>query len=280
MIRKCPTALTLLASLALTAPASAAIHYQATTDTDAGGRAMKMVVEAWVDGERAKIEFKDSDNPLMGEGTYLLTKDGGQTMILVNPKEKTFARFDTDAMLKSAGAMMNSMGGMFKMEVTNPKVQVVLDEDGGAVVGLPTRHLRSQHSYTMLVKVMGRGQTTEVEQVQDLWVTNAIGDVGLAAWLRKTPAKTGIESLDTLIAAEAGKIQGVPLKLETVSTSRSDKGKQTTTRTTMQVTELDADAAAPPASTFEVPAGYEETQLMPAGAENPFEAMRKQKGGK
>lgn len=266
-----------LVAAAVAAPASAAIHYQATTETHGGDQRMKMVVEGWVDGEKAKVDFKDSDNPLMGDGTYLLTKDGGQTLVLINPQEKTFASFDLDAMLKTAAAIMNSMGGLFKMEVVNPKVEVVLDEDGGSVAGLPTRHIRSQSSYTMQVKVLGRSQASEVEQLQDLWVTHAIRDRGFGVWLRKTPPKTGVASLDKLIAAEAGKIEGFPLKMETVSTTRSDKGKQTTTRTTMQVTELDTDAAAPPASTFEVPAGYEETQLLPAGEGNPFEQMMKQK---
>ncbi len=267
-----------LLAAVLAAPASAAIHYQATTDTDGGGQQMKMVVEGWVDGGKAKVEFKDSDNPLMGDGTYLLTKDGAQTLVLVNPKEKTYAVFDVSAMVGMAGAMMNSMGSMFKMEVVDPKVETVVDEDGGAVLGLPTRHLRFEHSYGMKVKVLGMTQASEVEQTQDVWVTTAVRDPGLGAWLRASPPKTGVEAFDKLIAAQIGRIEGFPLKTETVSTSRTDKGKATTTRSTMQVTELDADAAPPPASTFEVPAGYTATELLPAGEGNPFEALMKQKG--
>lgn len=279
MTRKSSIALALAVALMIASPALAAIHYQATTETSGEGQRMKMVVEGWVDGEKAKVEFKDSDNPIMGKGTYMLTKDGGQTLVLVDPKEKTYATLDLDGLLKGVGAMMNSMGGLFKMEVSNPKVVQVLDEDGGAVAGLPTRHIQSKHSYSMQVKVLGRTQATEVEAVQDMWVTNAISDRGLGAWLRKAPPKTGHEAIDKLIAAEAGKVEGFPLKTETVSTSRSDKGKATTSRTTMQVTELDTAAAAPPASAFEVPAGYEETQLLPTGAGNPFEALQKRDGG-
>lgn len=278
MDRKRQILMAWLAAAMLAAPASAAIHYQATTDTSGDGQKMQMVVEGWVDGGNAKVEFKDSDNPLMGDGTYLITKDGAKTLLLVNPKEKTYAVFDVSAMIGMAGAMMSSMGSMLKMEVVDPKVETVVDEDGGAVLGLPTRHLRFQHSYTLQVKVLGMSQVSEVEQVQDVWVTNAIRDPGLGAWLRTSPPKTGVESLDKLIAMQAGKIEGFPLKTEAVSTTRSDKGKAMTTRTTMVVTQLDADAAAPPASTFEVPAGYQATELLPMGEGNPFESLMKEKG--
>lgn len=48
----------------------------------------------WVEGDLGKVLFdqKDKDNP-MANGNYLLTRDGGATVFLVNPKEKTYAPF-------------------------------------------------------------------------------------------------------------------------------------------------------------------------------------------
>lgn len=49
----------------------------------------------------------------------------------------------------------------------------------------------------------------------------------------------------------------------TVSTSTAKKGKRTTTtRSTMEVTQLDANATVP-ASAFEIPKGFERTEIMP-----------------
>ncbi|HEX9943957.1 MAG TPA: hypothetical protein VGG03_18240, partial [Thermoanaerobaculia bacterium] len=74
----------------------------------------------------------------------------------------------------------------------------------------------------------------------------------------------GNAEFDKLIAAEAGKFQGFPLKMVTVSTTTQKKGnKTTTTRQTMEVTQLDSSAAVP-AATFEIPAGYKETQILPS----------------
>jgi hypothetical protein len=146
-------------------------------------------------------------------------------------------------------------------------VERLLDEDGGTVAGLPTRHLKLRTSYTLTVKVFGMGNATDVVSEQDVWATTRLVDPALGVWLRAEPPRTGNAELDKLIAAEAGKFQGFPLKMVTVTTSTQKKGnKTTTTRSTMEVTQLDTGAAVP-ASAFEVPAGYEKVELMPMARE-------------
>ncbi|HEX5758265.1 MAG TPA: DUF4412 domain-containing protein [Thermoanaerobaculia bacterium] len=251
-------ALLLLAAV----PATAGLRYQATTKTE-GGAASTMTVEGWVSGEKAKVLFRESTQPMTEAGTYLLTPDGGKTMYLVNPEEKTYAEWDLQAMLGMAGALTGGgMGPMFKMDFSEPKVEKLLDEDGGTVAGLPTRHTRFRTSYTVTVKVMGMGNTSDVVTEQDLWTTDQLQDVGLGVWLRAAP-RSGNEQLDKVIAAEMGKVAGFPLKSVTVSTTKGKKGKETVSRTTMEVTELDRTDVAD--STFALPAGYQEIQLLPAG---------------
>ena len=252
------TALLLLAAV----PAAAGIRYEAVTKTDGqGGGNTK--VEGWVSGEKAKILFRDSDQPLTEAGTYLLTRDGGKTIYLVNPEEKTYAEWDLQAMLGMAGALTGgAMGSLLKMDFSEPQVQQLADEDGGTVAGHPTRHTKFRTSYTVTVKVMGMGNTSDVVTEQDLWTTDQLQDVGLGVWLRASP-RSGNEQLDKLIATEMKKVQGFPLKSVTVSTTKGKKGKETVTRTSMEVTALErADIAD---ASFALPAGYEEIELLPAG---------------
>jgi len=54
-------------------------------------------------------------------------------------------------MLGTAGAVMNGMGAMVKMDFSTPKVEKLADEDGGTLLGLPTRHVRYRTSYTLTV---------------------------------------------------------------------------------------------------------------------------------
>ncbi|HEX7183461.1 MAG TPA: DUF4412 domain-containing protein [Thermoanaerobaculia bacterium] len=263
-LRRSIVALTLLAAAA--SPAFAGIHYKSTTRTEApSAQPMVMQVEGWVSGPKAKIEFDEaSGNPMVRKGAYLVTKNGGQTLYLVDPKEKTYAEWDLQAMLGFAGSVMNGMGPLLKVEFANLKTEKLLDEDGGAILGLPTKHYRFRTSYTMKMRVMGMANESDVVTDQDVWVTQKLQDAGLGAWLRSSPPRTGNEQFDKLINAEWSNIQGYPLKMVSVSTSTpKKKGQPTTTRTTMEVTQLDASATVAD-SAFEIPAGYEETQMMPA----------------
>src|SRR5258705_13889356 len=112
-------------------PAFAGIHYKSTTKSDdARGHSSEMQVEGWVAGDKARVEFKDSTNPnpATPKGTYLLTKDGGKTLFLVNPEEKTYAVWDLNAMLGTVGNVMNGMGALLKIQFSEPKVEKLTDE--------------------------------------------------------------------------------------------------------------------------------------------------------
>ena len=250
--------------LAAAVPCSAGIRYKAVTKTevDTGRGNSTVEVDGWVSGDNAKVAFvQSSGNPILKKGAYMLTKNGGKTLYLVDPEEKTYSEFDLSALLGTMGAVMNGMGPMLKIQFTDPKVEKISEGDGGTVLGLPTKHYKHKTSYSMTVKVFGMGNASDVVQEQDVWTTTSLVDPGLGAWLRADPPKTGNTEFDKLMASEMGRYSGFPLKMTTVSTTTQKKGnKQQTTRQTMEVTQLDAKASVPD-STFEIPAGYKETQL-------------------
>lgn len=252
--------------LAAAVPGSAGIHYKSVTKSqDARSNSSDIVAEGWVSGDNAKVAFVESKgNPMAQQGTYILSKDGGKTLYLVNPEEKTYAEWSLQGMLGAVGAVMNGMGPLLKIQFSDLKVDKISEEDGGTLLGLPTKHVKYRSSYTMSIKVLGMGNVTDVVSEQEVWATTKLTDAGMGVWLRSEPPRTGNAEFDRLIAAEGGKFQGLPLKMVTVSTSTPKKGgKPTTTRSSMEVTEIDANATVP-ASAFEIPSGYEETQIMPA----------------
>ena len=253
---------TLLAA-ALAAPAQAGIHYRATSETETQGQGQSMEVEAWVDGDNAKVTFAESDHPMLGAGTYLLTNDGGQTLYHVNPEEKTYSPFDLGSILAGAGAMLKGLGPMMKISFSNQKVEKLGEEAGPAILGYATTHYRFRTAYDLEVKVMGMGQSSHNETVTDTWATTALSDRGFGAWLRREPPKTGIADLDELIANEVTKsVKGVPLKVVAVTKSKDQRGRETTATTTMEVTAMKEEAV--PAGAFAMPKGYERVELVPA----------------
>ena len=278
-------ALSLTAALLLAAvPCSAGIHYKATTKTWSEGANARnnseIQAEGWVAGEKAKVAFVESSgSPIAQRGTYIITKDGGKTLYLVNPQEKTYAAWDLQGMLGVVGAVMNGMGPLLKIQFSDPKTEKLSEDDGGLVAGVPTRHYKYRTSYTMTVKVLGMGNTANVVSEQEIWATTKAADTGLGVWLRAEPTRTGNKEFDKLLTSSAAKFEGFPLKVVTVSTSTQQKGnKQTVTHSTMEVTQFDASASVP-ASAFEIPAGYKETQIAPTQQGEAGQDQQQEEGG-
>lgn len=255
-----------LAAAVLAAPAEAGSHYKSVTRIQNEGQdPMTIASEAWIEGDDAKIVFTESANPLAPAGSYLLTRDGGKGIVLVDPEEKTWTPWDVEAMLGSIGAIFQSMGPVLDFEVSNLEVEKLAEEPGGTIHGLPTTHYRYRTTYDLEMKVIGIRRTNSTEQVQDVWSTDALEDAGFDVWLRKAP-KTGFAEIDELLEAEMSKVHGVALKMEQVTTMTGEKGtRSSTSRTSMEVTELERGVSIPP-GTFEIPAGYTRTEMTVPGA--------------
>ncbi|MBZ0111985.1 MAG: hypothetical protein K8J08_05970 [Thermoanaerobaculia bacterium] len=242
------------------APGWSGTYYQAKTVTDSKQGGVNTTVEAWVDGDKAKVLFTDSDQPMLGEGGYLLTNDGGRTMFFVDPDEGTYMRWDLDAMLGGLGGAMQSLGPMMKMDFTNYESEKVSEGAGPELHGLATTHYVFKNSYDMEIKVMGMGQKTHNETHNEMWTTTQLADAGFAVWLRNEPPKTGIEGLDTYLADQVSQVQGFPLKTIVTTTSTDQKkGRTNTTVTTTEVTTLREEAIDP--ATFVLDRSLKETEM-------------------
>lgn len=254
----------LLGLLVACAPAFAGVYYQAETSTDQKGG--DFLVRGWVDGEKAKVEFVESDDrQMLPQGGYLLTTDAGRTVYLVNPKEETIMEWDLEAMFASLGALMEATP-MMNFEITDPKVEKLVEEDGPEMLGHDTTHYRLQTEYGMKMKVLGMGRTNQISMLQDVWVTDDL-DAGeaMGVWL-KTFKPTGFGELDELMEQHMEVTTGFPLRSVVETTMTGKKGKRSnTTRSETVVTELDTSRSID-ASTFELPAGYERVEMPQMGA--------------
>ena len=256
------TAVALLVIAGLAAPARAGVHYTATTKVVGAQGGRDTSVEGWVDADRAKVVIDKSGNPLMPEGSYLLTADGGKTLYLVNPEEKTYGELDLGALMGTMGTMMNAMGPLLKVNVSNHKVEKLAEEPGPSMFGHATTHYRFHTAYDVSVKVLMMNRASHVDTTTDAWTTADFSDLGMRAWLRSEPPHTGNPDIDRLIAGAFEKdIHGVPLKLVTLSKNTDAKGATTESSVTMEVGSLEQQTV--PDATFAMPKGYEKVDVVP-----------------
>jgi hypothetical protein len=250
-------------------PCLAGIAYTAVVrgDAPAGAKAAAQdgTIHGWASGQNGKVEFIGNANPMMPSGSYLITRDAAKTLVLVDPTRKTYSKFDVQAMLDATGGMMQGMKSMMKMQFESPKIEKLLEENGGLVAGLPTRHYKYRTTYIVNIQYMGPHQSVTVLE-EDIWATTKTLDPAMGIWLKKQPTTTGDEQLDAMIAAEMNKVPGFPLKRISVTTTESE-GRKQTFRNEMEVTRLTVRPV--PLSTFQIPATYKEQPMEMPNMQDP-----------
>jgi hypothetical protein len=196
------------------------------------------------------IEGRDSSAPTKG---YLVTRDAGKTLYMVNPDDKTYMKWDVAAMAQMAAGLVN-------MKVKDYKVEKVLDEDGPTILGYPTRHYKFVTSYSMEMAMFGMKKTTTGKNEQELWTTTKINPSALAVFEKMAVRPTaGFGDLQKVIEAEKTKsVKGFPLKTVTTMDSGTPE-RPKITKSIMEITELKEGRIA--VSEFEMPKDYKEVTM-------------------
>ncbi len=262
------TYLFVLLGLSTSAGLWAGTYFEATStarNADKKKATSTTLVHAWIDGLKAKVLFIDGDEGMMKDGSYLLTPDGGETLFLVNPKEESYFRWTIDGMFTMMSATLQGMGPLFEMDLSDPKFKELGEEPGGTLLGHATRKVTTLTGFTMDMKVMGIKRHAEIETVQEAWIAQGLDDLGFGVWLRRKPPSTGDAEFDELMLEGWNARQGFPLKSVATTNSTNKKGKTETTISQMTVDVLRDESI--PASTFEIPEGYEEVEMPALAAE-------------
>jgi len=235
-------------------PALAAVEFTASISS---GPRDKSTTRGLVDGENARIEFVTGKTSGMQKGSYMLTHDGGKTIYLVNPAEKSFMKIDPEKMAATAGQVMNAAKGFMDMRFSNPTVETLVDEKGPTLFDLPTRRVKTKTAYTVETSVFGTKSISHVTREDEMLVTQKMLDPGFNLWLKQRDIRTGNADIDKLIELESAKIKGFPLKVDSVTKNRDAKGREETVTASYMITSMNKTSA--PANAFVMPEGYTDT---------------------
>jgi len=208
-----------------------------------------------VDGPKARIDYlKSSADTGVKSGSYLLTKDGGKTIYMVDAENKSYLKMDIDKLASQVGDFMNAAGAFVRIKFSDPKFKTILNERGPKMFGLPTRHVKTETSYTVTAFVFGRRNVTTVSRQEEMWVTMKLKDSGMQIWTQQRRIKTGNKGLDKMIESETKRIKGIPLKLKSVTTTKQSNGKSETSTVMTEITSLKQVSV--DAGKFEIPRDY------------------------
>lgn len=228
------------------------ITYAIRGDGRKSGSEKPTTMRMKIDGNSAKMEWIEGDSrQAAGKTGYMVTKDGGKTLYMVNPEDKSYV---------DMAAMAQLAAGSFNMKVKEYKTEKLLDEAGPTMLGYPTRHCKFTTSFTMEMAIFGMKRSHSGKSEQEMWITPKV-DVGETSIFEKIGAQAvgGMAELQKIMDAERAKVaKGLALKVITTGDSGSP-GKPNETKTTMEVTEIKEGGI--PASEFEIPKDYKESKM-------------------
>jgi hypothetical protein len=266
-------------------PAAADLVYeQVTRGEGEAAKAMNMTSRVWVSERGAKMEIlAGPDNPSFKKGNYILTRPNDPGMTIVDPDKKTYTRFEVGQMVQAMQAPQRGQDGGRggKPTITDATSEKLLDEEGPALLGYPTRHQKYHISYTTTMSMAGTEMVTATDSIEETWSTEALGEsvAKLLAGIGRMPGSSEMSQLGE--ARKAIQIKGVVLKRTVTSTSKMIPGKgfgggmmakmmnknMKPSETTTEVTKLEKQAI--PASMFAIPADYTETDMFGGGSKMP-----------
>jgi hypothetical protein len=256
-------ALVCLLVLAGVQVAGAGSYYYESITTTRGEKQKKGerdLMRGWVDGSMVRLEFpQGGQGGRVGEGAYMLTTDAGATVYMVDPKQKTYFKFDMASLMGSIEAMS---GGMFAIEFRDFSSEKLLEEAGGSVLGYETTHFKVRTQFTMEMNAMGMQRVSTMDTTQEVWMTRELSSEAWSMWLKMMPSGGAVEKF-TEWAVESGLTESFPLRSTATTIMTNRKGKSQTTTSDMEVTVLRVEPIA--ASVFEIPPGFTETAVIPPG---------------
>ena len=268
----------LLAAKPLSAPVSGGTTYEwvvRSQSTRTGDKeSVMMRGRGTFAGENGKLEILEASaqstggqsNMFGGKGSYFLTLDGGKKMMLVDPTNKQYMEWDFASMMAGMSKMVNAVGGMVKMQMSDVKIDARNLGAGEMIQGYPTQHYQMVQNYTMSVKVFGHESKSRNESTTDYYFAPSLR--GLAnPFVSNSQAYA--QSFDMFnnpdyksqMSAAMAKIgsAGVPLKMVMKSVRTDEKGKQETSIVTTEMVNFkNLDV---PSSTFAIPSGYTQVQM-------------------
>lgn len=236
------------------AQAWAGVVYTVTSTTKQDATEAVMRVRMSVEGESARIDILEGAVGPLHAGTYLVTRDGGKTLYVVDPEMKAYGLLDPEAMM---GEPIAKMAESAQVSTTEPKLERVSDEQGPTMFGMSTRHGKFKTSYTMTVKLV-HSYSSSIVSEDEVWWTDKLQDASVRRWSLEDVLPTQPDA-PALLKLERDKKIGFPLKRTITTRAEEPDGKVTSSTTSMEVTELKIAPVADKA--FEIPKNFRKIKL-------------------
>ena len=235
----------------------AGVEWQAKSVTKEKGKESTTLIHGYAQNGNVREEFVEvkGENPLTEKGMWWLYKGEGNTVYVVDPKEKTYIAVSLDSLMQFGGALSQFM----KMTVSNLKVEVKpLNPE--TVSTYECKHIMINSIYDTEMKVVIMKTKSHVEQSQEIWAADIKSFQDMASAFKMKAFKTGMKDLDALIQKQMEAYKNLGFSLKSITTQKTTQGKKTEITTT-EMTVSDIATKDLNQDLFKIPADYKQIEF-------------------
>lgn len=207
------------------------------------------------EGDKGRIDIIERDGKKEKGGFYLLTLDGGKTVVMGDKGKSLCTQWDTEDFFRVIGQLIRKAERWANAKITNVKIEKVLEEPGPEILGYPTTHVRIVIEAGLKASVIVKKFKYSLKITDDVWMAQDLELSPIEQQWIKAMSQTGQKQLDQMLAAWNSELPGPILKSETVTllTDRVNQ-EQRTKIEKMEVIALEELASGKiPEETFRAP---------------------------
>lgn len=186
-----------------------------------------------VDEKKVRVDYLGNESEKTDTTPYLLTLNNGKSWVMGNRDDDEFYCADVDMkdFFRDIGDILSRLDSFANAEISNGKVELVLQEKGPKILGHATTHIRLQTTANLKASVMFKKFGFTVKKVDDFWFAKdrEMHDVK-KRWIQAL-TQSGYEVLDTLSRESRANIRGPVLKQDSVMQLTNTKKNKVDTYT-------------------------------------------------
>lgn len=205
------------------------------------------------DEDNARVDFINRAG--QPDGSYMVTNDAGKTIVVHEGDKSICANWDRAEFFQAAGKILTKGERMISAKISSVETTVVSEEEGPEIEGYPTRHIKLRTHYKGSGRLLFVKMTYSIEELNDIWVTNAMELPEIEKGWLEAASRTGNEFLDEHARAWPENPKETILRHTNVIRLVNVKSGKTQEKTEhLTVTNISTlDAADLPAGIFQLP---------------------------
>lgn len=229
------------------------VTYDFTTSLTGASKGRELSGRAAVAGDFMALEFDQGDGVTTHERSIYLSRDAGETYVILQPDKKNYYEVTADQAADRMSRVLSMAMEKMNLRITNARSRVIDEGRGTKIDGYSTRKYNHSMSYDMTMSLGGQTIAASTNVKSRIWTTDMFSE-RYFQFLRKQQARTGIPEIDARLASDIAKVKGFPLR-QVVETSVTANQMTQHSRADMRVSNIRHTDI--PGERFEIPDDYE-----------------------